>query len=45
MILPVVMYASRKLKEEHRQKVFENKILRQIFGPERDVNEEGTISQ
>jgi hypothetical protein len=26
----------RRLREEHRLKVFENRVLRRIFGPERD---------
>jgi hypothetical protein len=25
------------LKEEHRLRVFENRVLRRIFGPKRDV--------
>jgi hypothetical protein len=24
------------LREEHRQRVFENRVLRRIFGPKRD---------
>jgi len=32
---PVVMYGSLKLKEEHKLMVFENWLLRRIFGPER----------
>jgi hypothetical protein len=39
IILPVVLYGcetwSLPLKEEHRMRVFENRVLR-IFGPERD---------
>jgi hypothetical protein len=39
-ILPVVLYGcetlSLKLREEHRLKVFENRVLRRIFGPKRD---------
>jgi hypothetical protein len=27
---------SLKLREEHRQRVFENMVLRRIFGPKRD---------
>jgi hypothetical protein len=27
---------SRTLREEHRLRVFENRVLRRIFGPERD---------
>jgi hypothetical protein len=27
---------SVKLREEHRLRVFENRVLRRIFGPERD---------
>ncbi|MEB2589631.1 reverse transcriptase domain-containing protein, partial [Bacillus cereus] len=40
VILPVVLYGcetwSLTLKEEHKLRVFENKILRKIFGPKRD---------
>jgi hypothetical protein len=40
IILPVVLYGcetwSLKLREEHRQRVFENRMLRRIFGPRRD---------
>jgi hypothetical protein len=40
IILPVVLYGcetwSLTLREEHRMKVFENKVLRRIFGPKRD---------
>jgi hypothetical protein len=40
MILPVVLYGcetlSVTLKEEHRLRVFENRLLRKIFGPKRD---------
>jgi hypothetical protein len=32
---------SLTLREEHRQRVFENRVLRRIFGPKRDeVTEE-----
>jgi hypothetical protein len=38
--MPVVLYGyktrSVPLKEEHRLRVFENKVLRRIFGPQRD---------
>jgi hypothetical protein len=38
-ILPVVLYRSENLSltlwEEHRLRVFENKVLRRIFGPKR----------
>jgi hypothetical protein len=38
--LPVVLYGcetwSLTLKEEHRGRVFENRVLRRIFGPKRD---------
>ena len=41
IILPVVLYGcetwSLTLREERRLKVFENKVLRRIFGPERDL--------
>jgi hypothetical protein len=39
IILPVVLYGfetwSLTLREEHRLKVFENRVLRRIFGPRR----------
>jgi hypothetical protein len=40
IILPVVLYGcetwSLTLSEEHRLRVFENRVLRRIFGPKRD---------
>ena len=40
IILPVVLYGcenwSLTLREECRLRVFENKVLRRIFGPKRD---------
>jgi hypothetical protein len=40
MILPVLLYGcetcSLTLREEHRLRVFENRVLRRIFGPKRD---------
>jgi len=40
MILPVVLYGcetwSLILREELRVRVFENRVLRRIFGPKRD---------
>jgi hypothetical protein len=40
IILPVVLYGcetwSLTLKEENRLRVFENRVLRRIFGPKRD---------
>ena len=40
IILPVVLYGcetwSLTLREEHRLSVFENRVLRRIFGPRRD---------
>jgi hypothetical protein len=40
IILPVVLYGceawSLTLREEHRLRVFENRVLRRIFGPMRD---------
>jgi hypothetical protein len=40
IILPVVLYGyetwSLTLREEHRLKVFENRVLRRIFGPKRE---------
>jgi hypothetical protein len=42
VILPVVLYGcetwSLNLGEEHRLRVFENRVLRRIFGPKRDVD-------
>jgi hypothetical protein len=39
-ILPVVLYRCETwfltLREEHRLRVFENRVLRRIFGPKRD---------
>jgi hypothetical protein len=35
-ILPVILYGSLTLREEHRLRVFENRVLRWIFGPMRD---------
>jgi hypothetical protein len=44
VILPVVLYgcktSSLASKEEHRLRVFENRVLRRIFGPKRE--EDGT---
>jgi hypothetical protein len=40
IILPVVLFGcetwSQTLREEHRLRVFENRVLRRIFGPKRD---------
>jgi hypothetical protein len=40
ILLPVVLYeyetCSLALREEHRLPVFENRVLRRIFGPKRD---------
>jgi hypothetical protein len=40
IILPVILYGceiwSLTLRKEHRLRVFENKVLRKIFGPKRD---------
>jgi hypothetical protein len=40
IILPVILYGcetwSLTLREEHRLRVFENKVQRRIFGPKRD---------
>jgi len=46
IILPVVLYGcetwSLILREERRLRVFENRVLRRVFGPRRDeVTEEG----
>ena len=38
--MPVVLYGcktwSQTLREEHRLRVFENRVLRKVFGPKRD---------
>jgi hypothetical protein len=43
IILPVVLYGceawSLTLREERRLRVFENRIMRRVFEPKRDVNE------
>jgi hypothetical protein len=43
IILPVVLYECETwsviLKEEHRLREFENRVLRKIFGPKRDEME------
>jgi hypothetical protein len=40
IILPVVLHGcetwSLTVREEHKLKVFENRVLRRIFGPKRD---------
>jgi hypothetical protein len=40
VILPVVLYGHKNwsltLREEHRLRVFENRVLRRIFGPKRE---------
>jgi hypothetical protein len=40
IILPVALYgfetSSLTLREEHRLRVFENRVLKRIFGPKRD---------
>jgi hypothetical protein len=40
IISPLVLYGcetwSLTLREEHRLRVFENRVLRRIFGPKRD---------
>jgi hypothetical protein len=42
VILPIVLYGcetwSVTLGEEHRLRVFENRVLRRIFGPKREVD-------
>jgi hypothetical protein len=45
IILPVVLYGcetlSLALREEHRLRVFENRVLKRIFGPKRDEMTDG----
>jgi hypothetical protein len=47
IILPVVLYGcdtwSVTLREGHRLRVFEKKVLRRIFGPKRDEVGENSI--
>jgi hypothetical protein len=52
VILPVVLYGcetwSLILREECRLRVFENRVLRRVFGPRRDEvtgNEESCITR
>jgi hypothetical protein len=49
IILPIVLYecetSSLTLTEEHRLRVFENRMLRRIFGPKRDEVTGGVRSQ
>ena len=44
MTLPVVLHGceacSLRIREERRLRVFENRILRRIFGPKKDLNGE-----
>jgi hypothetical protein len=41
IILPVVLYGcetwSLTVREEHKLRVFENRVVRRIFGPKRDA--------
>jgi hypothetical protein len=45
IILPVVLYGCETwfltLREEHRLRVFKNRVLRRIFGPKRDAVTKG----
>jgi hypothetical protein len=45
LLLPVVLYWcetwSLTVREEHKLRVFENRVLRRIFGPKRDRVMEG----
>jgi len=36
MYLYVLCYQSLTLREKHRSRLFENRVLRRIFGPKRD---------
>ena len=40
IIIIIVTVSSRTLREECRLRVFENRILRRIFGPKKDENGE-----
>jgi hypothetical protein len=35
-VCKAVLYGSLILREEHRLRVFENRVLRRVFGPKRD---------
>jgi hypothetical protein len=45
VIFPVVLYGcetwSAALRDEHRLRVFENRVLRRIFGPKRKKTDHG----
>jgi hypothetical protein len=41
IILPVVLCGSLTLREQHRLRVFENRVLKRIFGPMRGEATEG----
>jgi hypothetical protein len=47
IIFPVVLYGcetwSVKLREENRLRVFENRVLRRIFGPEKEEMAGGNL--
>ena len=48
IILPVVLHGFETwlltLREERRLRVFENKVLRKIFGPKRDEGVQGEVT-
>jgi hypothetical protein len=41
IIIMIIRYCVLTLREEHRLRVFENRVLRRIFGPKRDEVTEG----
>ena len=49
IILPVVLYGcetwSLTLREERRMRVFQNRVLRRMFGPKNDGSEENYITR
>jgi hypothetical protein len=49
VILPVMLCGcetwSLTLREEHRLRVFENRMLRRIFGPKREKTDSGETAQ
>jgi hypothetical protein len=49
IIVPVVLYGcetwSVTLREEHRLRVFENRVLRRIFGSKRDEGRMKEVAQ
>jgi hypothetical protein len=45
IILPAILYGRETLREEHRLRVFENRVLRRIFGPKRNERRMEEVAQ